>query len=678
MKFIKHIISAAALVFAVASCSIKSEDAFSTAPVAPELEAHAGILMTKNTMDEDVAFTWSAARFFEHNGYTLYAAYGESEKAIATTGKDELVYKVSKTEFKEMLYETFPELPTNTSFDIAFKVGAKDLTNGEEYVSAPVSISVYAFGDAIVAVATAVEPAVVLDKETPSENVDLLVWTPAILEYNQDVTYNVFISVGNGEPVKVAEGLTDTSFGMTVDALNEAVVAAGGAEDAENNVEFTVYAFCKDIPAGVASSPVTVKITTYTASFPDMMWLPGSHQGWAPATAPTLTQSAKTKGLYQGFVDLTTEDGKDAEFKFSAAPSWSGVDFGFSEIKVENHGSDIPYVSATSSLVSGSNIAVPSGMYYIQLDKKFGKLTMVQVVNLEIIGSFAASAWQSGIAMEWNADGKYWIAPTDIEIEDTEEFKFRFNSDWTFSFGGSLDNVVFGEAGNIPFNSTGTYKISLKAETSDFSVNALDVNMPDFLVMAGNYSGHNWSPTEDMSIVLKDKDKGIYKGYATMYGCTQGFKFVKNGSIWYGGSSSALYEYSLADGDNLQIADGTYYWEIDMFAMTAKATPLTSVSIIGDFSNWADEPMTFDSETLTYKCKIEVKTNSQKFKFRFNGSWDYNLGGDASFNYPVSESDNGLVHDGSDMYLNEGNYEIVLDMAHGSRPSVTWTLLSVN
>lgn len=674
MKFIKHIISAAALVFAVASCSVISEDAFSTAPVAPELEAHAGILMTKNTMDENVVFTWSAARFFEHNGYTLYAAYGESEKAIATTGKDELVYKVSKTEFKEMLYEIFPELPANTSFDLAFKVGAKNLEDGKEYVSAPASINIYAYGDAIVSVVSVKESSYILNKETPTEELELIEWTPAILEYNQAVTYNVLLSVGNGEPVKLAEGLDGTSYNMTVDALNEAVVAAGGVEDAENEVAFTVVAVCQDIPAGVSSAPATTMVKTYIATFPDAMWLPGNYQGWNPATAPVLTQSSKTKGLYQGFVDLTTEDGKNAEFKFSAAPSWSNVDFGFKEIDEKEYGSDIPYVALTSSVVSADNIVAPPGMYFIQLDKKLGKLTMVQVVNLEIIGDF--NSWSSGVAMEWNADGKYWISSDAIEMSKEGGFKFRFNSDWTFSFGGSLDNVAFG-AGNIPFSSTGTYKISLKAETSDFSVNAIDVNMPDFLVMPGSFG--SWDPYVAMKVFLVNKDAGIYKGYATMYNGTGDdveFKFVKNYDTWYGGESTGENGYTLGDGANLKIKEGSYYWEVNLFAMTANAI-LVSPSVIGDFSGWGDIPMIFDEKTGTYSCEVKGIEAGNKFKFRFNGTWDYNLGGDSRFNYPDSQFDNILIHDGKDIVLKEGgDYTFVLDMANlGGRtaPFVTWT-----
>ena len=100
------------------------------------------------------------------------------------------------------------------------------------------------------------------------------------------------------------------------DALNEAVVAAGGAEDAKVDVSFVVYACCPSIPEGVVSNVAKMAVTTYVATFSEQYYMPGSYQGWDPATAAVLKHSSKTKGLYQGFVDLTTADGNDVEFEY--------------------------------------------------------------------------------------------------------------------------------------------------------------------------------------------------------------------------------------------------------------------------------------------------------------------------------------------------------------------------
>ncbi|MFA7042707.1 MAG: hypothetical protein WC173_08995, partial [Bacteroidales bacterium] len=103
MKIFKYLFAATVLSMAAVSCEVISEDAFSTAPVAPEMYAHSDILMTSNTMEEHVNFSWKPARFLgEGLTYDLYGKYGESAVKIASTA--ELFYKVPKTEFKAALY----------------------------------------------------------------------------------------------------------------------------------------------------------------------------------------------------------------------------------------------------------------------------------------------------------------------------------------------------------------------------------------------------------------------------------------------------------------------------------------------------------------------------------------------------------------------------------------------
>ncbi|MGN1212055.1 MAG: hypothetical protein ACI4TM_10240, partial [Candidatus Cryptobacteroides sp.] len=452
-----------------------------------------------------------------------------------------------------------------------------------------------------------------------------------------------------------------------------------GAEDAASDVVFRVYACCESIPDGVVSNEVTIKVTTYIATFPDKMWLPGSHQGWNPATAPALSQSKKTKGMYQGFVDLTTADASDAQFKFCIGPEWGeaskGENFGFIDVTVEtkvvsfepdsdgNKKDDIEFAvvnSSTYATEGNVNIVVPSGFYYIKLDKKFGTLFMIQVKNLELIGSF--SGW-SGIAMDWNAAAGTWTAPGTYSLTGDDKFKVRFNSDWTYSFGGEMGNVVLG-GGDIPFTKgESTFKMIFNVGTSDFYVNALDLNMPEYLVLPGNYSDHTWKEYDDFRVYLKDSDAGIYKGVVTMYNCTQGFKIAKAGQ-WIGLNGNVADGYTMDTSyGNGFIDDGTYAWEINLSTMTATATPVTKVGMIGDFNGWGgDVEMTFDPETLQYVGEVTL-TAGDGWKFRFNGDWAYNYGLNA---------EGILVQDGSNIKAEEsGTFEVVLDMAHGSYATYT-------
>ena len=105
MKRFFNLLAVAAVLVGAASCQrIHQEDAFSTSPVAPELYAHNDILITNNTMDEDVTFAWGAYRFLpEGLDYTLYASYTEDAVALASTREQHLTW--TKSDFSTLLYQ---------------------------------------------------------------------------------------------------------------------------------------------------------------------------------------------------------------------------------------------------------------------------------------------------------------------------------------------------------------------------------------------------------------------------------------------------------------------------------------------------------------------------------------------------------------------------------------------
>lgn len=370
MKWIRNIFAASAVAIAAVACTIESEDTFSTSPVAPVMDAHSDILITNGTKAESVTFTWTAARFIDADAYlyNLNVKSGEKEVALKQ-GIQDAFCTISKEELRTFLKTNF-ELEKNATHQLSFSVNVAD-NAGKVYSSPALAVKVYFYDDVVAPVLSAPASAIVLDKEKAADEIEVLGWAAARLEYGEDVTYKVTMKCGDGKETELAKDLDGTSFRTTVDGLNEAVIAAGATEGKEAELTFKVYAYCKSLTAGVVSNAVNVKITTYILSFPEKIWIPGSFQspGWDIANAPALSLSAKQKGVYQGFVDLSTADGSDAEFKFSAAPSWSGVDFGFEDVTVETKGSEtLPFAYAESKTLGGSNIKVPSGLYYIKLD----------------------------------------------------------------------------------------------------------------------------------------------------------------------------------------------------------------------------------------------------------------------------------------------------------------------
>ena len=73
-KYLKYMFMAALVSVAATGCQEDPEDAFSSAPTAPELVNNGKILMTQNTMSEDITWAWTSARFF--SGEELHALHG--------------------------------------------------------------------------------------------------------------------------------------------------------------------------------------------------------------------------------------------------------------------------------------------------------------------------------------------------------------------------------------------------------------------------------------------------------------------------------------------------------------------------------------------------------------------------------------------------------------------------
>lgn len=288
MKKILSFIAVAALMLGITSCEVFPEDAFSTAPVAPELYSHSDILMTSNTMDEDINFSWSAYRFLpEGLNYDFYAEYEGTAAKLASTKT--LYYIASKSDFKTLLYNTFSSLPENNTFTMSFFVQVTDGAN--TYKSETLTIDIYAFGDAVVPVFGEVIKSVTLDPADPTGQIMLFTWEPARLGYNEEITYNVYAQFEDGDAVELASELKETSYSTTVDAFNDAIVSTGAPEDATSEVKFFVKAFSETYASGVPSAVITIPVKTYIASYPDILYLPGSHQGWNPATAPMMYES---------------------------------------------------------------------------------------------------------------------------------------------------------------------------------------------------------------------------------------------------------------------------------------------------------------------------------------------------------------------------------------------------
>ena len=422
IKYLKYLFMAAITMVAATGCQEEAEDAFSTAPVAPTLTSNGSILLTKNTMTENVKWAWTSARYTTGTvDYTLYAQYEETTPIqIGTT--TELTLSMPKADFHTLL-EGIAEAPENDTFDLDFYVTATD--DIDTYTSEKLMIRVYSYGDAVPAEATPAAEAITLSEDEPDAEVALLSWTPARLGYNEAITYRIDASY-NGQSTTVASDLTETSYSTTVQALNELLVKALALPaGTPTEVEFMVYAFSETVTGGVPSAAVTIAVTAYELPYPkeEYIWIPGNHQGWNPATAPRL-RSVNLDGVYEGFCYL------DGGFKFTAQPDWAPTEY---------NNSHFPNKGENLSGEGGGDLSIDQpGFYYIKADVMTGTLTATLTTTWGVIGDF--NSWGDDVDLTWNAEKGCWSGVVDLTAGDV---KFRANDDWKDNVGGALDDLEY-------------------------------------------------------------------------------------------------------------------------------------------------------------------------------------------------------------------------------------------
>lgn len=178
----------------------------------------------------------------------------------------------------------------------------------------------------------------------------------------------------------------------------------------------------------------------------------------------------------------------------------------------------------------------------------------------------------------------------------------------------------------------------------------------EFIYEIGNESG--WGTAYEMRSPAQD---GNYVSYNWLDGA---FKFKPNKDDWngdWGQDPAGEYGTLVVDGEeDCNKADGSfpdmvqpagfYKIEVSLVDMTWKMTPITNVSIIGGFNDWAgDVEMTWNADEHCW----EVTTDqvSGEFKFRANHDWAINWGGDST---------DALTQDGSNLSIDAGTYNFKL------------------
>ena len=180
----------------------------------------------------------------------------------------------------------------------------------------------------------------------------------------------------------------------------------------------------------------TYKVTVLGNVSP-FLYVPGNHQGWAPATAPFVHSTDFMN--YSGFVSL------DGEFKFTSEKSWDGVNYGTGAKD-----------GALSTDGGAGNLKAEKGFYLLKANISSLTWSAVLIQTFGLIGSATDGGWDTSTPMTFDAaKSEYSITAA---LKDGE-LKFRANDVWDVNLGGDPEHLTFGGA-NIAVKA-GTYKITL-------------------------------------------------------------------------------------------------------------------------------------------------------------------------------------------------------------------------
>ena len=155
--------------------------------------------------------------------------------------------------------------------------------------------------------------------------------------------------------------------------------------------------------------------------------------------------------------------------------------------------------------------------------------------------------------------------------------------------------------------------------------------------------------------MLFTTDYANYFGFANL--SVSGFKFTSAADwshINYGDAGDGKLSTDGGAG-NLTVEESGLYWcDVNIAALTWKATKIETIGVIGSFNGWA-ESLALTSEDGLFWTGTITLNEGDEYKFRCNNDWAINLGGVDEYN---------LVPNGANLKAPAaGTYTITLDLS---------------
>lgn len=297
-------------------------------------------------------------------------------------------------------------------------------------------------GNGTASVLTASQTSLVLTAANAAQTATIFNWSASSFGYDAGVSYSLQIDTAGDNfktPKEVALGplLTKT---FTVGDLNDLLNQLGVKTGKLSNIEARVKASIADKYAPAYSNVVTLAVNPYLVAivYPSL-YVPGSYQGWTPATAAKIASVANDQ-KYEGYVNFPDAS---TEFKFTSDPDFNHTNYGSTSAGVLNNG-------------GGDNLkASGAGYYLLKADTKaltYSATKTTWAVMGDATGSVDA-------ALSYDATAQVWTVTKTLVAGS---LKFRANGTDAINLGDTTPAsgklVSGGKAISV---AAGNYQITL-------------------------------------------------------------------------------------------------------------------------------------------------------------------------------------------------------------------------
>ena len=397
----------------------------------------------------------------------------------------------------------------------------------------------------------------------------------------------------------------------------------------------------------VQFTPKTKKVLITAVAFPEQLYMIGEEFGnwsWDSDGVVEMTPvihkpdwGAEAEAQFYTIRYFTAGKG----FKFNSKKAWGGDFWGLTT----NDG----YTES-----GGNCVVAQDGYYLVHIDFKNQKVH-VEPAKVYGIGD-AFGGWdEAAEANLFATDGKTLkaTAPKAGKLRMYVESAISTSGWWTREFSiidGAIVPRILDELAVPEVKAAQVITLNFNEGTGSITGEGEGPTYKEELSVPGN-----WSVWTADAPKLSGNKKGQFAGPLKMAGEGIEFKFIHDGG-WIGGTAGeADLTYVLGSDANMTIAAGTYWWNVDLEAKTAKATPITKIGVIGSFNDWTTDVELTAGQDDAYSATVTMAANT-KFKVRFNENWDLALGGTLEAT---------SAYGGDIVVADAGTYTVTVFLNHG-------------